>query len=158
MIFIVAIFSIKEQSKELKNRGGYFQRLGRAFLLAEVRRSSVYCSCLKNMPEGQKRIPKILRCIWMETKMDMLVVGEKNTSILQNLVKMMVKCFVTHFKGTAETFPPSSSVLCSAASLYNPFSRGLQVPFPGYMVEVSGCTDTQHLPSVPKPHQPALVW
>lgn len=39
------------------------------------------------MPEGEKRVPKILRCICMETKIDMLVVGEKNASILQKSSK-----------------------------------------------------------------------
>lgn len=110
------------------------------------------------MPEGEKRIPKILRCICMETKIDMLVVGEKNASILQNLVKMMVKRFVTQFKGAGETFPPPCSVSCFAASLYNTVSQNLQVPFPGYVGEVSGCTNTRHVPPVPKLHQTALVW
>jgi len=95
MIYIVAIFYIKERSKELEKYSEYFQRLGRAFLLSEIGKSSVYCSCLKNMPEGQKRVPKILRCICTETKIDTLVVAKKNSSILQNLVKTKVKCFDT---------------------------------------------------------------
>lgn len=84
---------MKEQSKELEKYGGYFQRLGSAFLLSEVGKSSVYCSCLKNMPEGQTCIPEILRCVCTETKIDTLVVCKKNSSILQNLVKMVVESF-----------------------------------------------------------------
>lgn len=131
--------------------------LKRAFLLAEVGKSSVYRSCLKNMPKGQKRIPKILRCICTETKIDMLVVSKKNSSILQNLVKTRVKCLVTNFKGMRE-HSPLLAVLCFAASLYNIFSEGLQVPFPGYVVGMSDCMDTQHVPPVPKPRRTALVW
>lgn len=122
-------YILNKGTKQLEKCGGYFWSLARARLLAEAGRSSLYC--LNNMREGQKRVPEILRCICTETKIEMLVVGENNSNMLQNLLKMMGKWFVTHFKGIGETLPPSCSVLCFAASIHDTYSQACRFPSQG---------------------------